>query len=83
MHGMAVLNPLELKDLWFLFMAYSVVWIIMFGFLGRMLKKARKLDHDVRLIREQWLHMGQVVEDGQSPTPPRVPPSIHSRERGV
>ncbi len=48
------MTSLEKMELDFLFLAYTAVWIVMFGFMYRMLGRARKLERDVELLRKTW-----------------------------
>jgi|BEDMetMinimDraft_2_1075160.scaffolds.fasta_scaffold17793_2 hypothetical protein len=48
------MSPLERQDLWFLFFAYTALFIVMFGFLYRMLARSRRLEEEVDLLREEY-----------------------------
>ncbi len=68
------MSPLQHEYLVYLFAAYTAVFVIMFGFMLRMLKKSRKLDEDVKLLKEEWLGQPREhrVESGD-PASPVVP----------
>jgi hypothetical protein len=47
----------------------------MFGFMYRMLQKSRKLDHDVKLLKEEWIGQPEVTaepDDANSAVMPTV-----------
>lgn len=48
------MSALERQDLWFLFFAYTGLFIVMFGFLYRMFQKTRLLQQEVDLLREEY-----------------------------
>lgn len=48
------MSALERQDLWFLFFAYTGLFIVMFGFLYRMFQKTRLLKQEVDLLREEY-----------------------------
>ena len=48
------MSPAERQDLWFLFFAYTGIFIVMFGFLYRMLAKTRHLEREVELLRGEY-----------------------------
>ena len=48
------MSSLEHLYLLYLFLAYSAVWMVMFGFLYRMSKKAQELEREVSLLRAYW-----------------------------
>lgn len=52
------MNPLEHMYLVFLFCAYSAVWVLMFGFLYRMLTRAKRLEQEVRMLEGLWGNPG-------------------------
>jgi CcmD family protein len=60
------MSPLEHQYLLYLFVAYSAVWIVMFGFLYRMSQKARELEREVFLMRAYW---DGLEEPRESPLP--------------
>lgn len=55
------MSPLQHEYLVYLFAAYTALFVIMFGFMYRMLQKSRKLDQDVTLLKEELL--GKPSED--------------------
>lgn len=68
------MSAAERMDLWFLFFAYSAVFVIFFGFMMRMLRISRRLEQEVALLRREW--------DGESAPaapPPAVKPTARSR----
>lgn len=69
-----VMTPLEKMYLLFLFLAYSALFVLMFGFMVKMLKKSRKLETDVELLRE-------VLGQDEGPEPPTAPvsPTVGTR----
>lgn len=73
-----VMTPIEKMYLLFLFLAYSAVMVVMFGFIMRMLKKGRQLEEDVRRLKNAW-------EGHEMPTgdlPGMVAPNVQRREFG-
>ncbi len=48
------MSSLEHLYLMYLFLAYSAVWVVMFGFLYRMSRKARELEREVLLLQAFW-----------------------------
>lgn len=77
MHALKVLSPLEQQYLWYLFLAYTAVWIIMFGFLFRMVHRAKKLEQEVRLLKQEWVTTGEERSPDQES--PAVTPSLRGR----
>lgn len=68
------MSSLEHLYLLYLFLAYSAVWVVMFGFLYRMSKKARDLEREVLLLHAFWDEKGSPREtpvpgDGGIPGP--------------
>ena len=64
-----VMTPLEKMYLWFLFFAYTALFLIMFGFLYKMLNKSRQLDREVRRLKEAWAEQESAVHGDKSVTP--------------
>jgi hypothetical protein len=56
-------TPLQHEYLLALFGAYTGLFIIMFGFMYRMLQKSRKLDHDVKLLKEEWIEQPEAITE--------------------
>lgn len=42
-----------MSNLTFLFAAYSVTWLVLFGYLAVLWRKQRRLERDMRRLREQ------------------------------
>lgn len=55
------MSPLERQDLWYLFFAYTALFVLMFGFLYRMFQGTRHLEQEIALLREEY------HEDDDSP----------------
>ena len=62
----------------FLFLAYTGLFLIMFGFMFKMLRKSRQLTHDVKMLTDEW----SAREHGLSVTEssPPVVPNVRGRE---
>lgn len=59
------MSGLEHRYLEFLFLAYATTWLLALGFLGRMLKRTRRLEAEVRILRQSVLGG---VESAASPS---------------
>lgn len=68
--------PIEKMYLWFLFLAYTAMFVIMFGFLLRMLKKSKELEREVRMLQEE-LRSSDSSKEGS--TAASVSPSVRGR----
>ena len=69
------MTPLQHEYLLALFGAYTGLFIIMSGFMYRMLQKSRKLDHDVKLLKDEWLGQSEAPmesDDANSSVMPTV-----------
>ncbi|MCL8207664.1 MAG: hypothetical protein K6V97_06290 [Actinomycetia bacterium] len=62
------MSPLERQDLWFLFFGYTALFVIMFGFLYRMLERSRRIQQEVDLLREEY----HIQEDAKEADPSSV-----------
>lgn len=69
------MSPAERTDLWYLFFAYTALFIIFFGFMVRMLNLSRNLRRDVELLKREW---GQSAEEEPRASVTSVTPSVHS-----
>jgi hypothetical protein len=58
-------SPLERQDLWFLFFAYTGLFVVMFGFLYRMFLHTRHLEQEVELLREEYGGEGASYRSGR------------------
>ncbi len=66
------MSPLQHEYLVYLFAAYTALFVIMFGFMYRMLQKSRKLDQDVQLLKEELLGQPPQNAEVTSPVVPTV-----------
>ncbi|NMP23581.1 CcmD family protein [Sulfobacillus harzensis] len=48
------MSAVERMYLQFLFFAYSAVWVVMFGFLYRMLRRTRQLEEELAMLKEAY-----------------------------
>lgn len=48
------MSPLERQDLWYLFFAYTALFVLMFGFLYRMFQSTRHLEQELALLRDEY-----------------------------
>ncbi len=48
------MSPLERQDLWYLFFAYTALFVLMFGFLYRMFQSTRRLEQELALLRDEY-----------------------------
>lgn len=62
-------HGLEHLYLLYLFLAYSAMWVVMFGFLYRMIRRARQLEREVALLKNQWMGGEPHRPEGTSVTP--------------
>ncbi|AEJ41548.1 hypothetical protein TPY_3396 [Sulfobacillus acidophilus TPY] len=74
-----LMTPLEKMYLWFLFFAYSAIWVIMFGFLARMVKRSRKIEADVRRLEQE---LQRQREKPDRPLEPSVNPTVSGPNPG-
>lgn len=49
-----MMSPLERQDLTFLFFAYAAVFVALFVFMVRMVRKASELERAVAMLREEY-----------------------------
>ncbi len=70
------MSPLQHEYLVYLFLAYTALFVIMFGFMFRMLKKSRQLDQDVKLIKEEWLGQVSDADAGNTEMTSPVVPTV-------
>lgn len=73
-----MMTPIEKMYLLFLFLAYSAVMMVMFGFMMRMLKKGKQLEEDIKRLQFEW--EGKELKPGDIPAP--VAPNVQRRELG-
>jgi CcmD family protein len=59
------MSPLERQDLTFLFFAYAAVFVALFIFMVRMVRKASELEREVSLLREEY---GEDGRSGRAPS---------------
>lgn len=62
----------------FLFLAYTGLFLIMFGFMLKMLRKSRQLIHDVKILTDEW--SAREPELSVAEPPPPVVPNVRGRE---
>lgn len=67
------MSSLEKMYLVYLFGAYTAIWVIMFGFLYRMVIRAKIIEHDVRLLKEEWLGHRESTSASEPSVNPIVP----------
>ncbi|AUW95413.1 hypothetical protein CO251_07640 [Sulfobacillus sp. hq2] len=65
----------EKMYLLFLFLAYSALFVVMFGFMFKMLQKTRQLARDIALLADEEGKQDLPVADA-----PSVAPHVRSRE---
>ena len=72
------MSPAERTDLWYLFFAYTGLFVIFFGFMVRMLNLSRNLRRDVELLKREW---GQNSDEESPRSATSVTPTVHSRSQ--
>lgn len=66
------MSSLEHRYLEFLFLAYTAVWVVMFGFLYRMMGRAKRLERDVAVLRDAWMTPPADEPAADNPVDPRL-----------
>ncbi|WP_053959309.1 hypothetical protein [Sulfobacillus thermosulfidooxidans] len=72
-----VMTPIEKMYLWFMFAAYTGLFLIMFGFMAKMLGKTRQLITEVKRLEDQWASMDSTIRTN---VPPAVAPNVPGPE---
>lgn len=70
------MSAVERMYLLFLFLAYAALMVVMFGFMGRMLRKGRDLEREVERLQ------AELGERAAPKAPPAVTPTVPGREVG-
>ncbi|CAB1128982.1 conserved protein of unknown function [Candidatus Hydrogenisulfobacillus filiaventi] len=68
------MSPVERMDLWFLFLAYSAIFALLFAFMVKMLNKSRQLERDSERLARQWEAEAQADPAALGPVVPTVTP---------
>ncbi|HEX4277753.1 MAG TPA: CcmD family protein [Bryobacteraceae bacterium] len=45
------MSPIDITNLHFLFFGYSAAWLIMIGFVFLLVKRSRRIDHELRRLK--------------------------------